>query len=103
MPFFYIFLLLKNFWTIFLHERPKRENLVCDGLSKTVMLKLSGKQAASSHTLSTLLSYMKDTSTYRQDTPRKLVGGQIAFGIGLRLHEGKKNLGGDFETLHCKS
>ena len=32
---------------------------------------------------------MKDTSTYRQDTPRKLVGGQIAFGIGLRLH-GKK-------------
>ena len=87
----------------FLHERPKRENLVCDGLSKTVMLKLSGKQAASSHTLSTLLSYMKDTSTYRQDTPRKLVGGQIAFGIGLRLHEGKKNLGGDFETLHCKS
>ena len=58
---------------------------------------------ASSHTLSTLLSYMKDTSTYRQDTPRKLVGGQIAFGIGLRLHEGKKNLGGDFETLYCKS
>ena len=33
---------------------------------------------------------MKDTSTYRQDPPRKLVGGQIAFGIGLRIHGKKK-------------
>ena len=54
------------------------------------MLKLSKRsKPPPTQVVRTLLSYMKDTSTYRQDTPRKLVGGQIAFGIGLRLH-GKK-------------